>query len=131
VRRELGDAARRHLARILLGDRRIEMRRVDVHARTGLQQEHRREAGQQGQDREGIEQAHRLQERLADFARVVQRGDAADDDRWRRTDDEADRKCLGAYAANRSSMLQFAMQLDSSSSVPDQSLRRRVIAMRC
>src|SRR6185369_3786713 len=48
-------------------------------AGTRLQQEDRRQPGQQRGNRQGVEEPHRLQQRLADFLRVAERGDAADD----------------------------------------------------
>lgn len=59
VRHEFGEAAWLHLARILGGDRGIELLRVDMHAGARLQQEHYGQAGQQGEDRERMEQPRR------------------------------------------------------------------------
>ncbi len=45
----------------------------------GCSAKHSHETGDQGEDGQDVEQAHRLDQRLADLLRVAQRGDAADD----------------------------------------------------
>ena len=79
VQDELAERVRRRGLGRVRGDRRVEVRRVDVQALPGLDDQHRGEADEQRQDRQDVEQAERLPERPADLPGVGERGDPGDD----------------------------------------------------
>jgi len=67
VQHELREALGWHLRAELGRYRGVQMLRIDVHAFPRLHQHDRRQPGEQRQDRQHIEQPHRLQEGLADL----------------------------------------------------------------
>ncbi len=79
MQHELDESLRSRVVREALGDGGIERRRVDVHARSRLHHEHRDQPGYQCENREHVEERHRLHQRLADLLAVVEAGDSEHD----------------------------------------------------
>ena len=78
VQHKVHKAHRRAFAE-LGGDGRVQRFRIDVHARAGLQHEDSGQARNERQNRQHVEQAHGLEQGLADLPGFAQGGDAADD----------------------------------------------------